>query len=51
VRHRVIDECLVPDLHATRDAWLLAGEGRYRRVSDRGVSAQQALLQRFGAEG
>ena len=51
VRQRVIDECLVPYLHDTRDAWLLDGEGRYRRVSDRGVSAQQALLQRFGAEG
>jgi polyphosphate kinase len=47
MRQRVIDECLVPYLHDTRDAWLLDGEGRYRRVSDHGVSAQQALLRRF----
>jgi polyphosphate kinase len=51
VRQRVIDECLVPYLHDTRDAWLLDGEGRYKRVSNHGVSAQQALLQRFGAGG
>jgi polyphosphate kinase len=51
LRQRVIDECLVPYLHDTRDAWLLDGEGRYRRVSDSGVSAQQALLQRFAKAG
>jgi polyphosphate kinase len=50
VRQRVIDECLVPYLNDTRDAWLLDGDGRYRRISDRGVSAQQALLQRFGGQ-
>jgi polyphosphate kinase len=51
LRQRVIDECLVPYLLDTRDAWLLDGEGRYRRVSDDGISAQQALLQRFATAG
>jgi polyphosphate kinase len=46
LRQRVIDEGLVPYLHDQRDAWLLDGEGRYRRVADAGVSAQQALMQR-----
>jgi polyphosphate kinase len=47
LRQRVIDEGLVPYLHDERDAWLLDGEGRYKRVSDIGVSAQQALMQRY----
>ncbi len=47
LRQRVIDEGLVPYLHDQRDAWLLDGSGRYKRVSDEGVSAQQALMQRY----
>jgi polyphosphate kinase len=47
LRQRVIDEGLVPYLHDKRDAWRLDSEGRYKRVSDRGVSAQQALMQRY----
>ena len=47
LRQRVIDEALVPYLHDRRDAWLLDGEGRYKRVADHGVSAQQALMQRL----
>jgi len=47
LRQRVIDEGLVPYLHDRRDAWLLDSEGRYRRVDDAGVSAQQALMQRY----
>lgn len=47
LRQRVIDEGLVPYLHDERDAWLLDSEGRYRRVSDAGVGAQQALMARF----
>ena len=47
LRQRVIDEGLVPYLHDQRDAWLLDGAGRYRRVADTGVSAQQALMQRY----
>jgi polyphosphate kinase len=48
LRQRVIDEGLVPYLHDERDAWTLDGEGRYRRVSEAGVSAQQALMRRYG---
>jgi polyphosphate kinase len=47
LRQRVIDECLVPYLHDTRDAWSLSADGRYRRVGDKGISAQQALMRRF----
>ena len=47
LRQRVIDEALVPYLHDQRDAWELDGAGRYRRVSATGVSAQQALMQRY----
>jgi polyphosphate kinase len=47
LRQRVIDECLVPYLHDERDAWTLDGTGRYTRVGESGVSAQQALAQRF----
>jgi polyphosphate kinase len=49
LRQRVIDECLVPYLHDQRDAWVLEANGAYQRVSTTGVSAQQALMQRFGA--
>jgi len=48
LRQRVIDEALVPYLHDQSDAWLLDSEGRYRRVAERGASAQRALLQRLG---
>jgi polyphosphate kinase len=48
LRQRVIDECLVPYLHDTRDAWELHSDGRYRRVSDTGISAQQALMKKYG---
>jgi polyphosphate kinase len=48
LRQRVIDECLVPYLHDTRDAWQQGSDGRYERVSGTGVSAQQALMVRYG---
>jgi polyphosphate kinase len=48
LRQRVIDECLVPYLHDTLDAWAMQPDGSYRRVSERGVSAQQALMRRYG---
>jgi polyphosphate kinase len=48
MRQRVIDECLVPYLHDTRDAWLLQSNGKYERIASDGVSAQQALMARFG---
>ncbi len=47
LRQRVIDEALVPYLHDERDAWELQADGRYRRVAEAGVSAQQALLERY----
>jgi polyphosphate kinase len=47
LRQRVIDECLVPYLHDTRDAWTLGADGRYTRVGEDGISAQQALMARF----
>jgi polyphosphate kinase len=47
LRQRVIDEGLVPYLHDRRDAWLLDGEGRYKRIAESGVSAQQALMRRY----
>lgn len=47
LRQRVIDECLVPCLHDRRDAWTLGPDGRYHRVASDGVSAQQALMERF----
>jgi len=55
LRQRVIDECLVPYLLDTRDAWLLDAEGHYRprAAADResGASAQQALMQRYASRG
>jgi polyphosphate kinase len=47
LRQRVIDEALVPYLHDSRDAWLLQADGSYRRVGEDGLSAQQALLERY----
>ena len=49
LRQRVIDECLVPYLHDTLDAWTLHGDGSWRRVARQGISAQQALIGRFTA--
>ena len=49
MRQRVIDEALVPYLHDRSDAWLLDGEGRYKRVAATGASAQRALMQRYSA--
>jgi polyphosphate kinase len=47
LRQRVIDEALVPYLHDQLDAWQLDGAGRYKRVAEQGLSAQQALVRRF----
>ena len=57
-RQRVIDECLVPYLHNSRDTWLLDSSGHCQpaqvpsigagaSASAVGFSAQQALLQQF----
>jgi polyphosphate kinase len=49
LRQRVIDECLVPYLHDTADAWELRSDGTYRRVHGGGkISAQQALMVKYG---
>jgi polyphosphate kinase len=58
LRQRVIDECLVPYLHDSADAWELVSDGTYRRIvanagpsaqqaPTTGVSAQQALMARY----
>jgi polyphosphate kinase len=47
MRQRVIDECLVPYLLDSRDAWVLQSSGRYVRAGGDGTSAQQALIQRY----
>jgi polyphosphate kinase len=47
-RQRIIDECLVPYLRDSLDAWQLDADGHYRRVRGAGVGAQQALMRRYG---
>jgi polyphosphate kinase len=47
LRQRVVDECLVPYLHDQRDAWQLQPGGDYRRMATDGISAQEALMNRF----
>ena len=49
LRQRVIDECLVPYLHDRQDAWQLQADGSYERIGAQGLSAQQALIQRYTA--
>ena len=52
LRQRVIDECLVPYLLDTEEAWLQAGGGSFRRVDvpegAPAVSAQKALMRLHG---
>ena len=44
LRRRVVDECLVPYLQDTANAWLMQPDGRYLQIeSAHPVSAQQAL--------
>ncbi|MCU0812792.1 MAG: polyphosphate kinase 1 [Burkholderiaceae bacterium] len=55
MRQRVIDECLVPYLHDTREAWLLHPDGRYEHARPggrqrAGHSAQQALLALYASQ-
>ncbi len=47
LRQRVIDEALQPYLHDSKDAWQLGPDGRSVRISDSGISAQQALMRRY----
>ncbi len=50
LRRRVIDECLVPYLLDSRDAWLLNSDGSYRVAGGNGVSAQEALMHRYAGQ-
>ncbi|MDT9000492.1 polyphosphate kinase 1 [Paucibacter sp. APW11] len=50
LRQRVIDEALTPYLHDSLDAWQLGPDGHSTRISDSGISAQQALVRRFKPE-
>lgn len=48
LRQRVIDECLVPYLHDSREAWELQSDGQYQHLgTDGGIGAQHALVARF----
>ena len=50
LRQRLIDECLLPYLHDTRNAWTLDADGKYRRVEKQGrkiQSAQALLMQKY----
>ena len=49
LRQRVIDECLVPYLHDERGSWSLQSDGQYLPKDAQGLSAQAALLNRYGA--
>ena len=50
LRQRVLDEALTPYLHDSLDAWQLGPDGRSVRISDHGVSAQQALMRLYSAD-
>ena len=44
LRQRIIDECLVPYLHDSKDAWLQRSDGSYDRIAEGSESAQEALM-------
>jgi polyphosphate kinase len=48
MRQRVIDECLVPYLLDSLDAWDLDAHGHYQQSSHGGLGAQAALMVRHG---
>ncbi len=56
IRQRIIDECLVPYLHDSVDAWDLQADGRYVRVAQGPADsanrhgAQAALMERYSAK-
>ncbi len=56
LRQRVVDECLMPYLFDSMDAWALQADGRYVSVAEQlprgevALSAQQALMARFKAD-
>jgi polyphosphate kinase len=44
IRQRVVDECLVPYLNDTRDAWFMLPDGTYKQVVGAGALSAQAEL-------
>jgi polyphosphate kinase len=44
LRQRIIDECLVPYLLDTQDAWLLRSDGTYEPKTGGDHSAQKSLM-------
>jgi polyphosphate kinase len=48
LRQRVIDEALTPYLHDSLDAWQLGPDGHSVRIDAGGLSAQQALMRKYG---
>jgi polyphosphate kinase len=48
LRQRVIDEALTPYLYDSLDAWQLGPDGHSVRIDEGGLSAQQALMRKFG---
>ena len=49
MRQRIIDECLIPYLHDSLDAWELDSQGEYHRILSGGHGAQSALMLRHSA--
>ena len=52
LRQRIVDECLLPYLHDTRNAWTLESDGQYHRVDKKGQkpqSAQALLMQKYAS--
>lgn len=51
LKQKIVDECLVPYLHDSKDAWVLSADGTYSRFAAQENtaqhSAQSALMQRY----
>jgi polyphosphate kinase len=47
LRQRIVDECLVPYLFDTQDAWLLNQDRYQRSTAEPKHSAQEALMLRY----
>ena len=49
-RQRIVDECLVPYLQDTQDAWELHADGSYSTQDSGGPGAQRALVARYSLQ-
>ena len=49
-RQRIVDECLVPYLQDTQDAWELHADGSYSTQDSGGPGAQRALVARYSVQ-